>query len=419
MRITISSRRKCSLLGSLISGGLLLLIPSLGTADEQERLPGKVDLTADFEKLGLTPLAQGNRDDCSLFAITALAEFESGKHSRGPHRRLSEEFLIWAADHATGETGDQAMFYKAVQGLNSLGVCAADLMPYLGKPNPHRKPSAEAVADARPLSERWKVEWIKRWSLDSRLTEQQLLEVKRALADGHPVACGLRWPKELNGYKLLEVPPPDKVSDGHSIALVGYEDDPTQNGRGVLLFRNSYGPTWGDKGYGVMSYAYARAYANDALRLGFGPPRSEVPTVRYEAESMTILAKEKCDTSRQKMNDWGAPMWSHGEQLFCDAKRGGWAELGFDVPKAGRYRVRILATAAPDYGIVRAAFDGRTLPPEFDLYAGRVCPAGSLELGIHDLSAGNHRLRVTAVGKNAAAKNYSFGLDAVDLITAK
>lgn len=419
MRITISSRRTRSLLGSLVSGALLLFMPTLVTAEEPERLPGKVDLTAEFEKLGLTPLAQGNRDDCSLFAITALVEFETGEHSREPHRRLSEEFLIWAADHATGETGDQAMFYKAVQGLNSLGVCAADLMPYLGKPNPHRKPSAEAVADARPLSERWKVEWIKRWSLDSPLTERQMLEIKRALANGHPVACGLRWPKELKGSKLLEVPPADKVSDGHSIALVGYEDDPTQNGQGVLLFRNSYGPTWGDKGYGVMSYGYVRAYANDALRLGFGAPRSEVPTVRYEAESMTILAKEKCDTSRQKMNDWGAPMWSHGEQLFCNAQRGGWVELGFDVPKAGRYRVRILATAAPDYGIVRAAIDGRKLPPEFDLYAGRVCPAGSLELGTHDLSAGNHRLRVTAVGKNATERSFSFGLDAVDIITAK
>jgi hypothetical protein len=419
MRITNAFSDNRFLRCCLVCGGLLLLLSRFAIADERQRLPSKIDLTADFERLGLTPLAQGNRDDCSLFAVTALAEFESARRATNPPPRLSEEFLIWASDRATRETGDQAMFYKAVDGLNALGICTADLMPYSGKPNPHRKPSREAIADAQPRRARWQVEWIKRWSLDSRISDGQLLEIKQALAKGHPVACGLRWPNTLNGYKLLDVPPPDEVSDGHSIAFVGYTDDTTHGGQGVLLFRNSFGANWGNKGYGVMSYAYARAYANDALRLNFGPPNSEVPTIRYEAESMAVVAKEKCDTSRQKMNDFGAAMWSHGEQLFCSTKRGGWAELRFDVPKGGRYRVRILATAAPDYGIVRAALDGRTLGPRFDLYSGRVCPAGSLELGTHDFSAGNHRLRVTAIGKNAVSKGFSFGLDAVDLIAAK
>ncbi len=63
--------------------------------------------------------------------------------------------------------------------------------------------------------------------------------------------------------------------------------------------------------------------------------------------------------------------------------------------------------------------DGRNLPPEFDLYSGRVSPAGSLELGTHDFPAGRHRLRFTAVAKNAVSTNFFFGLDAVDLIAAK
>jgi hypothetical protein len=54
-----------------------------------------------------------------------------------------------------------------------------------------------------------------------------------------------------------------------------------------------------------------------------------------------------------------------------------------------------------------------------DLYSGRICPAGSLELGTYELAAGKHRLSVTAVGKNAVSENYFFGLDAVDLIAAK
>jgi hypothetical protein len=40
-------------------------------------------------------------------------------------------------------------------------------------------------------------------------------------------------------------------------------------------------------------------------------------------------------------------------------------------------------------------------------------------LGTHDLIPGKHRLRFTVAGKNPASKGYSFGLDAVDLLTAK
>jgi len=383
-----------------------------------DAVPHAVNLIPDFQKQGLIPLAQGNRDDCSLFAVTGVTEFECARHAAAPHGRFSEEFLIWASDKATGQTGDQAMFYKAVQGLNVFGVCAADLMPYKDKPNPHRHPSPQAVADARKLRERWRIEWIKRWSVDRLLAERELLEIKRVLASGHPVASGLRWPKKLKGDQLLAVPPANQVFDGHSIVFVGYEDDRGQPGGGLLRFRNSWGANWGDHGYGTMSYAYARTYANDAICLRLGPPGSEIPTVRYEAETMAVLATAKCEAAPQKMNDFGRLMWSHGEQLFCHARKGGFVELGFDVHKPGRYRVRVLATAGPDFGVVRAALDGRHLPHEFDLYCGRVSPAGSLELATHELAPGRHRLRMTAVSKDAAAKGFSFGLDAVDLIAA-
>ena len=60
-------------------------------------------------------------------------------------------------------------------------------------------------------------------------------------------------------------------------------------GGGVFYFRNSDGPNWGDRGYGVVSYAYVRTYANDAIWLKEGPPHSEEPLVRFEAERMAIV----------------------------------------------------------------------------------------------------------------------------------
>jgi Papain family cysteine protease len=402
---------------ALLAGLLVLLFPGAGYG--QKTLPRSVSLIAEFNKFGLVPRAQGERDTCSLFAITSLAEFECARQSPQATMRLSEEFLIWAGNEASGLKGDQAMFYKAVHGLNTYGICAEERMPYANKSEPKRRPSAQALTDAKERSVRWKVEWVKRWSLERPLTDAEMLNIKKALAAGHPVACGFRWPKALKGHEILEVLPVDKVFDGHSVALVGYEDNPQKAGGGIFWFRNSYGPRWGDNGYGAMCYAYARAYANDALWLQYAPPHSEVPVERFEAETLQVLASQKCATNAQKMDAWGGRMWSKGEQLFCAAQKGGFVELGFTVHKAGRYRLRVLATAAPDFGRIRMALDGKALERDFDLYCGKISPAGSLELGTHDFSAGPHRLRFTATGKNIASANFFIGLDAVDLLAAK
>jgi hypothetical protein len=401
--------------------GLFLLSVLAGPdrARAQKALPREVSLIAEFQKLGLPPRVQGERDTCSLFAITALAEYESARRSPSPHRRLSEEFLIWAGNEASGLKGDQAMFYKAVHGLNALGICTEESMPYADRSDAKRRPSEKALNDAKERSGRWKVEWIKRWDLQRSLTDAEIRHIKQALAQGHPVACGFRWPKEMKGHEILAVPPSDKVFDGHSVALVGYEEDSSKPGGGVFWFRNSNGPRWGVDGYGIMSFAYARAYANDAVWLQFEAPHAEIPTERFEAESMSVLARDKCATKRQKMDEWGGRMWSKGEQLFCGAQKGGFVELGFAVRKTGRYRLRVLATAGPDFGRIRVALDGKELAPEFDLFGGRVSPAGSLELGSHEFTAGPHHLRFTATGKNAASTNFFFGLDTVDILVTK
>ena len=395
------------------------IAPELTFDSPAPGLPPTADLGPEFLQLGIEARAQGERDTCSLFAVTALADFECRRSGLLTAKRLSEEFLVWAANEATGLEGDQAMFSEAVHGLNRLGVCAEELMPYGQAADAGRAPSKQALADAKDRSERWRVVWIKRWDLLRPLGEEDVAAIKRALACGHPVACGLRWPKVLNTAALLEVPPPGEVFDGHSIVLTGYEDAPEGDGGGIFRFRNSSGPQWGQGGYGTMSYAYARAYANDALWLRFGAPGSEVPAERFEAERMEILSKERCAAAPQQMGEWGERMWSNGSQLWCKAEQGGGVELGFDVRSPGRYRLRLLATAAPDAGVIRVSLDGKPLEPEFDLYAGRVCPSDSLELGDHDLVSGPHRLRVTAVRKTGVSTNFFFGLDAVDLIDLK
>jgi len=385
----------------------------------QESLPDKKSLVEDFKFFQLVPGDQGARDVCSLFAVTGAAEFEYAKHGDRKPVRLSEEFCIWAAHEATGVPGEQAMFYMATQGLNTHGLCAQTLMPYSSNGNSKTRPSAEAITSAHELDYRWLAHWIRRWNVKSKMPESEIVEIKRALANGHPVACGLRWPKKLDGSAIMTVPPANQVFDGHSILLVGYNTDSTAPGGGWFTFRNSVGPKWGNGGYGTMAYAYAKAYANDALWLELERPGAEVPIERFEAEDLPILGALRCPNSGQDMNGWGGGMWSNGKQLFCRAERGGQVEIGFEVKIGASYRLRVLGTAAPDYGIVHMLLDGKRVGPRFDLYCGRVSPSGSLELGKFELSSGRHRLRVVAESKNAVSEGYMFGIDAIDLLPAK
>ncbi len=401
---------------------LIAWLVSAAVASGQEQpLPKQVDLTPIFRKLGLTVRTQFSRPSCGSFAITALAEFESARSQNGQARALSEEFLWWACDQAAGLKKDHSvLFQRLVNGLNTFGICTEELMPYARQKDSPRKPSAAALKDAAGRAQRWRVIWIRHWAVNRPVDQREFHALKQALAHGHPVACGLRWPKSSNGDdRVIQVPPANKVEDGHSVAFVGYEDNVGEPGGGIFRIRNSWGSKWGNEGYGIMSYAYVKSYLNDALWLEWGPPHSEVPKERFQANALPVSARFRCDTSPQVMKSWGSGMWSHGEQLFCRAEPKGFLELEFHVKQPGRYHLRVEGTVAPDYGIIRIAVDGKPTGPPFDLYSGMVAPSGPLELGVHTFTATKHRLRFTVVGKNAASENFWFGVSAVDLLAPR
>ena len=58
------------------------------------------------------------------------------------------------------------------------------------------------------------------------------------------------------------------------VLLVGYKHEPAQPGGGVLIFRN----TAGGGRDGMMPYAYAREYMNDALWIDFAPRPQPAPS---------------------------------------------------------------------------------------------------------------------------------------------
>jgi hypothetical protein len=138
----------------------------------------------------------------------------------------------------------------------------------------------------------------------------------------------------------------------------------------------------------------------------------------FEGEKLKILGKTGGEPQEQDMTGFGE-QWSNGAHLWwIGTKPGDKLDLALPVKQAGKYRLGMQLTKAPDYGIVQLYLDDQKLGEPIDLYHESVVATGLLAMGEHDLTTGDHKLTVEIVGANdKAIKNYMFGLDYVKLDT--
>jgi hypothetical protein len=135
-----------------------------------------------------------------------------------------------------------------------------------------------------------------------------------------------------------------------------------------------------------------------------------------EAEALRLIEYANCNQSIQDMALWDRRRWSNGRQLLLDfTRKGGYAELELPVAATGRYRLAAYFTQNVNLGQIAVSLDGRVLGEPFDGYAGEVRAPQRVEYGEVELTAGNHRLRFTAVGRNPRAIGYDMGIDCIQL----
>jgi len=168
------------------------------------------------------------------------------------------------------------------------------------------------------------------------------------------------------------------------------------------------------------------------VQFGFPPSgasqrRQEIPSqmrqLPFSIECEDWLGSAKTSAGnvvRQDMSGFGAG-WSNNAQLFwtppppVDKPIRNWPNLrhGFKAPAAGTYEIILHYTAAPDFGIFRVFLDADAVR-DIDGYAPKVAPK-SQSLGQRQLDAGNHEFLITVFTKAAFAKNFSVGLDRLEL----
>lgn len=209
-------------------------------------LPSMIDLAPK-----MSPIRdQGELGSCVGESSNAAVEFVERKDGQDPSFMGSPLFCYYNA-RIDKNQDEGAQIRDSVKQMSKLGNSPESVWPYDAK-KVFVKPSDDSYKHA--LGHK----------ISDYLRLDNLIEIKQALASGFPVLIGFTCFDSLDSDECAKtgvVPLPTDESyivGGHAICLVGYDDS-----KKLLKFKNSWGESWGDKGYGYLPYGYIPKLADD------------------------------------------------------------------------------------------------------------------------------------------------------------
>ncbi|CAJ1337231.1 unnamed protein product [Effrenium voratum] len=216
------------------------------------------------EKVDLRPYMttvedQSQTNSCCANAVAGAYEYINKRHAMQTGEKTEDVSRLFI--YFVGRKKDQQMFREdtaiapkdegmslggAISALQLKGACMESNWPFaLDRVN--EKPSDSCFSEAM----RYKIS-------ESRKVPVDLETMRKCLAEGHPIVFGLKLTaqffKPLRGGGIVTPDPGDPQSSKHGLhamLIVGYN-----NRQKVFIVRNSWGTSWGDRGYGYVPYDY-------------------------------------------------------------------------------------------------------------------------------------------------------------------
>jgi hypothetical protein len=216
-------------------------------------------------------------------AATALMEFLI-KREENKNVELSLNYTYWAGKNLAPESAYVRDLYAKTDGLAGyLAVRAFMFGALLEKDWPYNSLATQPPNDAIKLNYRMKPIFIPRHKIDDFIQERQI-----------PVVMNIMFYHKLfnNNGDATRLPSPAETTSclkknqdcgGHVVLLVGFDSDKQR-----FIFRNSWGTTWGNKGYGTLPLEYILQHCESCYHLKSIQNRAEDDPARQFVEKTVM-----------------------------------------------------------------------------------------------------------------------------------
>jgi C1A family cysteine protease len=220
-------------------------------------IPGKAAIPAKCDhRQNCSPIEdQGKLGSCTAQAVVSLMEYMM-RRSSDDHVDGSRLFTYKVTRNLLGWVGDRGAYLRsAMQSVAAFGVPPEKHWPYDIK-----RFDEEPTAFLYSFADNYKALNYTRLDPIGMSPTRVLTSLKRVLAAGYCTVFGFTVYSSLSGKADIPVPTKaDSVRGGHAVMAVGYDDEHlTDEGKKIpsLIIRNSWGTSWGEKGYGYLPYEY-------------------------------------------------------------------------------------------------------------------------------------------------------------------
>lgn len=228
----------------------VVIPPVDSTTAPTDTVKPNTPLPASFALWAPPVMNQGGEGSCTGQAA-ATARTSEDYYATGSQEMLSPEFLFYFCK--ASNTCGSGTLIGALEALKNYGVCTNASMPYSWTNGCSTAPTIEQMSEAANYK-------IRDYT---RIAATDSLGIKRALLENHALVIQI-----TPDQAFMDAGPGFVWSSftwplgAHVVALCGWDDN-----KGAYKIINSWGTTWGDGGYGWISYSLFPSVSSSAFKM--------------------------------------------------------------------------------------------------------------------------------------------------------